>query len=417
VRLDRRSETHTGTTVGHMTAPSSRVLTLGVSHAATDFYQGSVAVLVPILVLQAGFTAAQATTVVLAATLGSALVQPLFGILADRFQTFWLLPGSMLLAGAGIGLLGLTSSFSATLAAAAVSGIGVAAYHPITASLARGIGSTARSMSWFIAGGNIGLALAPAIAAPILLAWGPQASPLLAVPGVLGGLAVVAVRRWLLAGASRGQDAGSPAVDGADDWRTFGWLTVVAILRSGVYFGISTLVGLLVVEELELSAGVGAALLGAFLSVGVLATLAGGVIADRWRRVTCIRLGFAISLPGLVTLALAPNAVVATIGVVVAGVGVFLPFSVQTTLGHEYLPHHIGTASGVTIGLSVSAGGAFAPILGLIADGHGHRHALLALATLPILALLISLRLREGGREASAHPSQIDQVCAAAPPR
>lgn len=401
-----------------MTAPSNRVLTLGVSHAATDFYQGSVAVLVPILVLQAGFTAAQATTVVLAATLGSALVQPLFGMLTDRFQTFWLLPGSMLLAGAGIGLLGLTSSFGATLAAAAVSGIGVAAYHPVAASLARGVGSTARSMSWFIAGGNIGLALAPAIAAPILLAWGPQASPLLAVPGVLGGLTVIAVRRWLLAGdTSRGQNGGSPAVDGADDWRTFGWLAVVAILRSGVYFGISTLVGLLVVEELELSGGVGAALLGVFLAVGVLATLAGGVIADRWRRVTCVRLGFAISLPGLLTLALAPNAAMATMGVVVAGVGVFLPFSVQTTLGHEYLPHHIGTASGVTIGLSVSAGGAFAPILGLIADGHGHRHALLALAALPVLALLISLRLREGGRGASSHPSQTDQVCAAAPPR
>lgn len=407
-----------------MTDPRNRVLTLGASHAATDFYQGSVAVLVPILVLQAGFTAAQATTVVLAATLGSALVQPLFGILADRFQTFWLLPGSMLVAGAGIGALGLANSFGATLAAAAVSGIGVAAYHPVAASLARGISSSARSMSWFIAGGNIGLALAPAIAAPILLAWGPGASPLLAVPGVLGGLAVIAVRRWLLAGdtsrgedGSRGGDVGYPAVDGTDDWRSFGWLTTVAILRSGAYFGISTFVGLLVIEELHLSAGAGATLLGVFLAVGVLATLAGGALADRWRRVTCVRLGFAITLPGLLTLAFAPNAVTATIGVVISAIGVFLPFSVQTTLGHEYLPQHIGTASGVTIGLSVSAGGAFAPVLGLIADSYGPRQALLALVTLPALALLISLRLREVGDRSAAGPHQIDQVRAAAPPR
>lgn len=394
-----------------------RVLALGASHAATDFYQGSVAVLVPVLVLQAGFTAVQATTVVLAATLGSAIAQPLFGMLADRFRTFWLLPGSMLLAGAGIGVLGLTDSFGATLGAAAVSGLGVAAYHPVAARLARRVGGgTARSMSWFIAGGNIGLALAPAIAAPILLVLGPQASPLLAAPGVLGGLAVIAARRWLLAGdTARSRIGDHRTAEATDDWRSFGWLAIVAVLRSGAYFGISTFVGLLVVEELAASAGAGAALLGVFLTVGVLATLAGGVIADRWRRVTCVRIGFALTLPGLLTLALAPNAVVATIGVVVAGIGVFLPFSVQTTLGHEYLPHHIGTASGVTIGLSVSAGGAFAPLLGLIAESHGPRHALLALATLPALALLISLRLREGGGSVVEDPG--DQVRAAAPPK
>ncbi|OKH73773.1 hypothetical protein EB74_16765, partial [Mycobacterium sp. SWH-M5] len=120
-----------------VSARHGRILTLGASHAATDFYQGSVAVLVPVLVLQADFTALQATTVVLAATVGSALAQPLFGALADRFQTFWLLPVSMLLAGTGIGVLGIVGSFGWTLAAAAGSGLGVAAYHPAAARLAR----------------------------------------------------------------------------------------------------------------------------------------------------------------------------------------------------------------------------------------------------------------------------------------
>lgn len=396
----------------------SRLLTLAGTHGVTDFYQGSVAVLVPVLVFQAGFSSMQATVVVLAATVGSAVAQPLFGLLADRYRTFWLLPVSMLLAGAGIGVLGLTDSFGAALVAAGVSGLGVAAYHPVAASLAREIGDgSARSMSWFIAGGNIGLAVAPAIAAPILLSFGPHATPLLAIPGVLGGIAVFAVRRWLIAGTAAGGAAARQLAEKRNDWPSFSWLAVVAILRSGAYFGISTFVGLLVVQELGHGQGLGATLLGVFLTVGVLATLAGGVIADRWRRVTCIRIGFGLTVPGLLMLALAPNAVVATVGVVIAGFGVFLPFSVQTTLGHEYLPHHIGTASGVTIGLSVSAGGAFAPLLGIIAESHGPRHALLALVALPVLALLISLRLPEQGRPPAGAGLQSGHVRAAAPPR
>src|SRR3712207_7479681 len=45
-------------------------------------------------------------------------------------------------------------------------------------------------------------------------------------------------------------------------------------------------------------------------------------------------------------------------------VGLYLPFSVQTTLGQELLPNRVGTASGVTLGLAVSAGGAVTPLFG-----------------------------------------------------
>lgn len=68
----------------------------------------------------------------------------------------------MPLAGVGLGLVGLTAQFSLMLVAVAASGLGVAAYHPVAARLARQVsGGSARSMSWFIAGGNLGLALAP----------------------------------------------------------------------------------------------------------------------------------------------------------------------------------------------------------------------------------------------------------------
>ena len=70
----------------------------------------------------------------------------------------------------------------------------------------------------------------------------------------------------------------------------------------------------------------------------------------------------------------------------------------HTTLGQEYLPNRLGTASGVTLGLAVSAGGIVAPALGALADGHGLGTALAALCMFPVVALLATTHLRETHR-------------------
>ena len=42
--------------------------------------------------------------------------------------------------------------------------------------------------------------------------------------------------------------------------------------------------------------------------------------------------------------------------------------SLHITLGQDYLPHRVGTAGGVTLGLTVSIGGVASPLIGAIAD-------------------------------------------------
>lgn len=374
-----------------------RIFTLSGSHGATDFYQGAIAVLIPFLVYDAGWTVAQATGLVLAATLGSSIAQPGFGVLADRYDTFWLIPASMLTAGLGIGLLGLTQDYRTALAMAAISGLGVAAYHPVAAKLARQIGGArAQPMSWFIAGGNVGLLLAPLLMAPLLISLGLGATMIVAGVSVLMAAVVIMARSWLKAGIDR--DAlHEVAADRQDDWPTFGFLAGVAIMRAGLYFGTSALLGIMVIDEFDAGQSMAAGVLTTYLAVGVVATLAGGYIADRWRRLVSVRLAFWLSIPGLLLIATAPNVGFLFAGAVVCGCGAFLSFSVQTTLGQEYLPHHLGTASGVTIGLSVSAGGAIAPVLGAIAENYGVRAAFLSLLVLPVVALFAASRLREQG--------------------
>lgn len=373
------------------------VLTL--SHIVNDFYQGAVPAILPFLVLNAGYSYGQATGIMMAATVVSSVAQPAFGVLADRHELRWLVPISLFVAGLGIGLAGLSDSYWMTWAAVALSGLGVAAYHPAAARAARAAaGTSAQGMSWFAVGGNIGLALGPVVATPILLVYGLGGTPILAIPAVLLAAAMLGLARCLRNRMSRRVAAPRPSESVAladDDWRSFGWLTALAINRSVLYFGVSSLLALYTMDRFGSSPAVGAAMLTLFLSIGVFATVTGGWIADRRGRTTAIRLGFALNLPGLGLLLLAPNVGVAAAATVVIGVGTYLPFSVQTTLGHEYLPNRIGTASGVTIGLAVSAGGALAPVLGAVADAYGLRTAIATLVILPPLGLLTSLRLRD----------------------
>jgi FSR family fosmidomycin resistance protein-like MFS transporter len=130
---------------------------LAYSHATVDFSQGAVAALVPFLVTGRGYSYAAAAGIVLAASLSSSIVQPLFGALGDRWRMRWLIPLSIFLGGAGIAAIALSDSFWVTASVAAVSGVGVAAFHPAGAHRAREIsGDDHVVMSWFSLGGGAG---------------------------------------------------------------------------------------------------------------------------------------------------------------------------------------------------------------------------------------------------------------------
>jgi FSR family fosmidomycin resistance protein-like MFS transporter len=67
--------------------------------------------------------------------------------------------------------------------------------------------------------------------------------------------------------------------------------------------------------------------------------------------------------------------------------------SAFVVLGQEYLPNRMGLASGVTLGLAVSLGGAFSPAMGAIADAHGISATILAAGALSVIAALIATTL------------------------
>jgi MFS transporter, FSR family, fosmidomycin resistance protein len=371
----------------------NRSLTLmSLGHACVDVYQGAVAALVPFFVAERAYSYATASGIVLAASLLSSVVQPLFGALTDRWAMPWLLPLSALTAGSGVALSGVVGSYPLTLAAVAVSGIGVAAYHPEAARAARAVAPGGNTgMGWFSLGGNAGFALAPLLVAAVIATGGLNASPLLAAPAVAGAALCAAAVRASRVRAPAGRSAES---SGSDDWPSFLRLSGAVVCRSVVFVGLSAFVSLYVRERVGGGDVAGTAALCVLYAGGAVGTVLGGRLADRYGRVAVVRRAYALTVLAVAGVVLVPGPAV-YLFVALTSAGLYVPFSLHVTLGQDYLPGRVGTASGVTLGLTVSVGGLAAPALGALADTTSLRTALVPLIVLPALGGLLLRGLRE----------------------
>ncbi len=79
------------------------VLLLSVGHLVTDINQGALPALLPFLISEYHLSYAAAGFLIFACNIASTVVQPLFGHLADRYASPWLLPAGIVCAGRGTG--------------------------------------------------------------------------------------------------------------------------------------------------------------------------------------------------------------------------------------------------------------------------------------------------------------------------
>ncbi|WP_308249740.1 MFS transporter [Sphaerisporangium fuscum] len=364
-----------------------RMWTWAAAHAVDDFYQGLVPASVPYFVLERHYSYVAASGLTLAATLGSALPQPLIGIAVDRLRLPRLAATGVLLAGAGFALSGAADSYAAVWILLLLSGLGVAMFHPAAGKAARqAAGDSVTGMSVFAAGGSVGFFLAPVLAVPVLNAWGVEGSPVFLPPAILAAFV-------LARAAGRRQADASAVAAGPDQWWPFAVLTVISVVRSAVFAAVATFIGLYWIGHLGGSRTLAGAALACFLGGGVAGTLAGGRLADRIGQVRTVQLGAALAVPMLIGLRLAPGPLSPLPFAALVGLALNIPFAVLVRLGQDYLPARPGTAAGVTLGLGVSVGGLLTPVFGLAADAQGTPLVFTLLCFVPIAAFMLGLFL------------------------
>jgi len=298
-------------------------------------------------------------------------------------------------------------NYRLVLCVVAVSGIGIAAFHPEGARLVNALAGArkATALSLFGVGGQFGFAIGPVLTTFVVASFGLDGTLLLAVPAVSMALVLAALHRALFKGhsAASGLAAPSRGADGEDAWGPFGRLTAAAFFRAFAFYGFNTFLPLYFIDVLHQSKMTGGTAMTVFLGSGACGTLLGGRLGDRYgyRRVALIAFCFAtVLLPLFIGVHDVP---ISFLLLVPMGLVHFLSFSPIVVMGQKFLPNRIGFASGVTLGLSISVGGIAAPIIGWLADIYGMQSAFMVMAVFPVIAGCLVLSLP--GRHPATRPS------------
>ena len=160
---------------------------LSTGHGMVDFYGNFLPILLPLLMTQFGLSLTMCGVLVMVSSVTTNMLQPVIGCVMDRRNFSPLLPWLVPAAAVPVCLVGYVPYTAILFLVVAVTGVAVAAYHPLSSML---VGRTAAEgrgngmMSYFIAGGNAGMAFVPLILVAFLDRFPLRALPLLILPTI-----------------------------------------------------------------------------------------------------------------------------------------------------------------------------------------------------------------------------------------
>lgn len=161
-----------------------------------------------------------------------------------------------------------------------------------------------------------------------------------------------------------------------NDWGSFGKLSVIILARALGFTLCNTFIPLYWIHVLGTDEAAGSTALSILFTVGACLTYGGGLMADRFSMRSIIRGAFLVMIPAMFFLTNSTSQLEATLLLLPAAAAIFMPYSPIVVLGQTYLAKNAGFASGVTLGLSTTLGGLFAPLVGWAADLWGLQNAL-----------------------------------------
>ena len=367
------------------------MIALSTGHLAVDFASGSVPALIPFLTEKFDLNYASAAMLLLAATVSSSLVQPLFGLWSDRRGALWLIPGGAALAAVGVGLAAVAPRYPLVLVLVLAGGVGVASFHPEGAKFASYASGRklARGMSYFNIGGNAGYAFGAYVTGLLVRPLGLVGGLLAMIPVLVTSFALIRLMPQL--GALQPKRDASRYARGDDRRGAMALLGGIIALRSVAWFTLLAFVPLWVVSQGH-SKSAGGQILFLMLLAGAAGTLLIGAVADRigLRRTLVITQTL---LAPLILVFVYVGGVIGVVALMLVGMCVVGTFGVTMVLSQLYLPRHVGMASGLSIGLAMGVGGVAAVILGAVADAVDLKTALTICACAPALGIVLCFLL------------------------
>jgi FSR family fosmidomycin resistance protein-like MFS transporter len=329
--------------------------------------------------------------------LTSSVIQPVFGLISDKFRTGWFVPAGILWTAVAMGLVGWAPNYLTALLLVGCAGIGTAAFHPRAMMAVYLVSGNKRGLAAaiFSTGGNLGFALGPLLGSLLVVGYGLHATVSIIPVGFLLFLVVLFYPSDFLR-----QGGKKKAVAASDDpkGRMIPWIPLIAVclivvLRSWVYMSSITYLPLLF-QDRGVALTSGSMILTLFLASGAVAGLFGGHLSDVFgRRSVIIFTGFIYPL--LAAGMLKTGGPLMWIFAGASGAALLASFSVTIVLAQELLPGYLGLASGLILGLGFGTGGLGTAVTGFLADIFGLNNAFWLLAFVPLLGAFLAFAIKK----------------------
>lgn len=368
-------------------------------HLCNDSLQAVVPAISPILKESMSLSYTQIGWVLFVLNFTASILQPIFGLYADKRPSPYMLPLGMASSLLGMLGLGLAANYGWVLVSVALVGIGSAVFHPEASRVAFLAAGPRRGLaqSIFQVGGNTGQALQSMITLAIFIPLGQH--------GVLWFIAVAAVALVMQFGiakwygnaleVSSQKKRSAAAAAGAERPRkallfAIGMLIFLVFARSWYHAGIVGYYQYFAIEKFGITLKESQVYIFLFMIAGVAGTFFGGPLADKFGRRNMIWFSMLGSAPFALLLPYA-NPFWSHVIFIIMGFIILSSFSVVVVYAQELFPGKIGLVSGLIVGLAFGMGAVGSVALGKLIDTIGLTPVMQMLSFLPLLGILTIL--------------------------
>jgi FSR family fosmidomycin resistance protein-like MFS transporter len=363
---------------------------LSMTHFVLDSYSSFLFPLLPLLATKLHLTPAQIGWLTPTLMITSSLMQPVYGMISDRWLKREMAVFGPLIAAIFLSCLGMANSLPMLMLIVICGGVGIGSFHPQGAAIvsraaaADGLGKhQGMVMSVFSSAGTVGYALGPLIVATVIAQFGLEKSWYT----VGWGIVVVALM-WRYCPRLEMTAKHSQQLPLRDAllavWQPLTLLYFAVVLRSAVSVSIQTFLPFALQDSGLTTTGISWVLAG-FLFFGGIGGFFGGGMADRWgaRRISLLSL--LIATPILLA-AFATTGTLSYALLMLGGTALNLPIPVSVVMAQRLVPHGASTVSALMMGFAWGAGALLAPVTGWLSTRYGFATALWLMSLLPLVS-------------------------------
>ncbi|MEM4573482.1 MAG: MFS transporter [Candidatus Caldarchaeum sp.] len=349
------------------------------AHFANDSLYTSLPPLLPVLAAHYGLSTAALGLIPAVYMMTASFLQIIVGHFHDRKNLGLLVPLGLVMGGVAVASIGFVGNYWLFLVLAFVGGVGSALFHPIATALSSIASKRSSSISFFMTGGDLGLAAGSFISTAAIAFFGLNGTAALLFLPIAAAIVTIKVVKT----HSNPQPLTKPEPL-TNVVKLLSKIISVSFLRASANLTIMTYLPLYLAskgQSLTYSGGV----LTTTILAGAFGMISAGFLGDRIGKINTVKI-FLIIAAVLIPVAVLSPVEFAWLTFPLIGFSLFASHPVLVAVSHDLSPSRLGMASALIYGFTFGVANIAVPFIGLGIDAFSYQSTFLTLAALPLTA-------------------------------